>query len=133
MASDIFPTAWFGARLAEIKDGDVVAIFGAGPVGQLAVLSARMQGAGRVLIVDGNADRLETARLQNAETIDFNTEDPVATIRELTGGIGAGRSSTRSYPSRSRAAHRARSRRRARSGSSACTRCSTRASPSARP
>jgi threonine dehydrogenase-like Zn-dependent dehydrogenase len=91
MASDIFPTAWFGARLAEIKDGDVVAIFGAGPVGQLAVLSARMQGAGRVLIVDGNADRLETARLQNAETIDFNTEDPVATIKELTGGIGAGR------------------------------------------
>jgi threonine dehydrogenase-like Zn-dependent dehydrogenase len=91
MASDIFPTAWFGARLAEIKDGDVVAIFGAGPVGQLAVLSARMQGAGRVLIVDGNADRLETARLQNAETVDFNKEDPVVTIKELTGGIGADR------------------------------------------
>jgi len=91
MASDIFPTAWFGARLAEIAGGDVVAIFGAGPVGQLAALSARMQGAGRVLIVDGNEDRLEMARLQNAETVDFNKEDPVATIRELTGGIGADR------------------------------------------
>jgi threonine dehydrogenase-like Zn-dependent dehydrogenase len=91
MVSDIFPTAWFGARLAEVRDGDVVAIFGAGPVGQLAALSARMQGAGRVLIVDGNSDRLETARLQNAETIDFNAEHPVQAIKELTGGIGADR------------------------------------------
>ncbi len=49
-------------------------IFGAGPVGQLAALSARMQGAGRVLVVDGISDRLETARLQNAETIDFNAD-----------------------------------------------------------
>ncbi|MBO0804611.1 MAG: glutathione-dependent formaldehyde dehydrogenase [Nocardiopsaceae bacterium] len=91
MVSDIFPTAWFGARLAEITNGDVVAIFGAGPVGQLAALSARMQGAGRVLIVDGNADRLETARLQNAETIDFNSEHPVESVKEMTGGIGADR------------------------------------------
>ncbi len=91
MVSDIFPTAWFGARLAEVGDGDVVAVFGAGPVGQLAALSARMQGAGRVLIVDGNSDRLETARLQNAETIDFNAEHPVQAIKELTGGIGADR------------------------------------------
>ena len=91
MVSDIFPTAWFGARLAEVRDGDVVAIFGAGPVGQLAALSARMQGAGRVLIVDGNADRLATARLQNAETVNFNEEHPVQAIKELTGGIGADR------------------------------------------
>jgi threonine dehydrogenase-like Zn-dependent dehydrogenase len=91
MVSDIFPTGWFGARLAEVGSGDVVAIFGAGPVGQMAALSARIQGAGRVLIVDGNADRLETARLQNAETIDFNEEHPVQAIKELTGGIGADR------------------------------------------
>jgi threonine dehydrogenase-like Zn-dependent dehydrogenase len=91
MVSDIFPTAWFGARLAEVGPGDVVAVLGAGPVGQLAVLSARLQGAGRVFIVDGNADRLETARLQNAETIDFNAEDPVKVMAELTGGIGADR------------------------------------------
>jgi threonine dehydrogenase-like Zn-dependent dehydrogenase len=69
----------------------VVAIFGAGPVGQLAALSARMQGAGRVLIVDGNPDRLATARLQNAETIDFNTEHPVRALKDLTGGIGPDR------------------------------------------
>ena len=50
-----------------------------------------MQGAGRVLIVDGNSDRLETARLQNAETIEFNAEHPVQAIKELTGGIGADR------------------------------------------
>jgi threonine dehydrogenase-like Zn-dependent dehydrogenase len=91
MVSDIFPTAWFGARLAEVSSGDVVAVLGAGPVGQLAALSARMQGAGRVLIVDGNADRLETARLQNAETINFNAEHPVQAIKELTAGIGADR------------------------------------------
>jgi len=91
MVSDIFPTGWFGARLAEVEDGDVVAVFGAGPVGQLAALSARMQGAGRVLIVDGNSDRLEYARLQNAEAIDFNAEHPVQAIKELTGGIGADR------------------------------------------
>jgi threonine dehydrogenase-like Zn-dependent dehydrogenase len=89
--SDIFPTAWFGGRLAEVSDGDVVLVLGAGPVGQLAALSARIQGAGRVLIVDGNADRLETARMQNAETIDFNTEDPVQAVKDMTGGIGADR------------------------------------------
>lgn len=91
MVSDIFPTGWFGARLAEVTNGDVVAVFGAGPVGQLAALSARMQGAGRVLIVDGNSDRLEYARPQNAETIDFNAEHPVQAIKKLTGGIGADR------------------------------------------
>lgn len=91
MVSDIFPTAWFGARLAEVGPGDVVAVLGAGPVGQLSALSARMQGAGRVLIVDGNADRLAGARRQNAETIDFNEEDPVAVARELTGGGGPDR------------------------------------------
>jgi threonine dehydrogenase-like Zn-dependent dehydrogenase len=91
MVSDIFPTGWFGARLAEVGPGDVVLVLGAGPVGQLAALSARIQGAGRVLIVDGNADRLETARMQNAETIDFNTEDPVDVVKDLTGGIGADR------------------------------------------
>ena len=91
MVSDIWPTGWFGGRLAEIKDGDVVAVYGAGPVGQLAALSARMQGAGRVLIVDGVEDRLETARLQNVETVNFNEEHPVETIRALTGGIGADR------------------------------------------
>jgi len=59
--SDIFPTAWFAAKLAEIGDGDTVAIFGCGPVGQFAIVSAHPQGAGRVLAVDHVADRLDSA------------------------------------------------------------------------
>jgi threonine dehydrogenase-like Zn-dependent dehydrogenase len=91
LVSDIFPTAWFGARLAEVGPGDSVLVLGAGVVGQLAVLSAKRQGAGRVFVVDGIASRLDAARAQNAETIDFTTEDPVAVVRELTGGIGVDR------------------------------------------
>jgi threonine dehydrogenase-like Zn-dependent dehydrogenase len=91
LLSDIFPTSWFGARLAEVGTGDTVLVLGAGIVGQFAILSAKHQGAGRVLVVDGVESRLATARAQNAEPIDFNREDPVATTRELTGGIGVDR------------------------------------------
>ncbi|RLK23887.1 threonine dehydrogenase-like Zn-dependent dehydrogenase [Micromonospora sp. M71_S20] len=88
MLSDIWPTAWFGARLADVRPGETVAVFGAGPVGQLAVLSAYLQGAGRVIVVDGLEDRLAMARAQHAEVVNFNAEDPVETIVEMTGGIG---------------------------------------------
>ncbi len=91
LLSDIYPTAWFGARLAEIGAGDTVAVFGGGPVGQAAISCARLQGAGRILLVDGVPDRLDLARHQHAEPIDFNAEDPVQAIRELTGGIGVDR------------------------------------------
>ena len=91
LLSDIFPTSWFGARLAEVGDGDTVLVLGAGVVGQFAIASAKRQGAGRVLVVDGIASRLDKAREQNAETIDFNVEDPVALVKELTGGVGADR------------------------------------------
>jgi threonine dehydrogenase-like Zn-dependent dehydrogenase len=91
MLSDIFPTAWFGAKLAEIRTGDTVAVFGAGPVGQLAVLSAYLQGAGRVIAVDRHADRLALARAQHAEIVDFDSENPVEAIQELTSGIGVDR------------------------------------------
>ncbi len=91
LLSDICPTAWFGARLAEIGAGDTVAIVGAGPVGQAAIACARLQGAGRVIVVDGVGDRLELARDQHAETIDFNAEDPVEAVVQLTGGIGVDR------------------------------------------
>lgn len=89
--SDILPTAYFGAKLAEIKKGDTVAVFGCGPVGQLAILSAELLGAGRVLAVDTIPDRLELASRGGAEVIDFDEEDPVETIRRLTGGAGADR------------------------------------------
>lgn len=91
MLSDIFPTAYFGAILAEIKHGDTVCVFGCGPVGQFVIASAKLLGAGRVLAVDSVASRLEMARAQGAEVIDFEKEDPVATIKELTLGIGVDR------------------------------------------
>jgi threonine dehydrogenase-like Zn-dependent dehydrogenase len=91
MLSDIYPTAWFGARLAEVGKGDTVLVLGAGPVGQFAVTSAFQQGAGRVLVVDGVGTRLDQARARGAEAIDFNAEDPVPVVKELTGGIGVDR------------------------------------------
>ncbi len=91
LLSDIFPTGYFGAKLAEIRSGDTVAVFGCGPVGQFAILSARLLGAGRVLAVDGREDRLEMARKQGAETVNFEREDPVQVILDLTGGIGVDR------------------------------------------
>lgn len=91
LLSDIFPTGYFGAELAEIKPGDLVAVFGCGPVGQFAIASARLREAGRVIAVDSVASRLEMARAQGAEVIDFNQEDPVEAILSLTGGIGVDR------------------------------------------
>ncbi len=91
LLSDIFPTAYFGAELAEIKMGDTVAVFGCGPVGLFAIASARMLGAGRIFAVDTVPDRLEAAKAEGAEVIDFNAEDPVEAIRRLTGGIGSDR------------------------------------------
>jgi threonine dehydrogenase-like Zn-dependent dehydrogenase len=88
LLSDIFPTGYFGADIAEIKSGDSVAVFGCGPVGLFAVISARLLGAGRVFAVDALQDRLDRARELGAETIDFNAEDPVEQLKELTGGIG---------------------------------------------
>jgi threonine dehydrogenase-like Zn-dependent dehydrogenase len=91
LISDIFPTAWFGAKLAEITDGDTVAVFGCGPVGLFAIVSAQLQGAGRVLAVDQVPSRLEQARRLGAEVVDFSREDPVETLKRLTGGSGPDR------------------------------------------
>jgi threonine dehydrogenase-like Zn-dependent dehydrogenase len=89
LMSDIFPTGYFGADLAHIKPGHTVVVFGCGPVGQFAIASAKLMDAGRVLAVDNLPDRLEMARRQGAEAINFDEEDPVQVIKELTGGIGA--------------------------------------------
>jgi threonine dehydrogenase-like Zn-dependent dehydrogenase len=88
LLSDIFPTAWFAAELADIKPGHTVAIFGCGPVGQLAIASARLKLAGRVFAIDTVPTRLSMARAQGAEVIDYNLEDPVETLVRLTGGTG---------------------------------------------
>ncbi|WP_269140961.1 zinc-dependent alcohol dehydrogenase [Steroidobacter gossypii] len=91
LLSDIFPTGYFGAELAEIRDGDTVVVFGCGPVGQFAIASAKLLGAGRVIAVDKYDDRLAIARKQGAEVVNFEKEDPIDVIIELTGGIGADR------------------------------------------
>lgn len=91
LLSDIFPTAYFGADIAEIEPGDTVVVFGCGPVGQFAVASAKLRGAGRVFAVDCVGSRLDMARDQGAEAIDFNREDPVEVLRRMTGGIGPDR------------------------------------------
>ena len=90
LMSDILPTAWFGADLAEIQEGDHVVVFGCGPVGQLAIASAQLMG-GRVIAVDRLPDRLQMARDQGAETINFDEVEPVEAIRKLTNGDGARR------------------------------------------
>jgi threonine dehydrogenase-like Zn-dependent dehydrogenase len=89
--SDIFPTAWFGAEMAEIKDGDTVAVFGCGPVGLFAIISAKLMGASRVFAIDGLNDRLARARHLGAECINFEEEDPVEAINRLTDDIGVDR------------------------------------------
>jgi threonine dehydrogenase-like Zn-dependent dehydrogenase len=91
LLSDIFPAGYFGAELAEIVPGDVVAVFGGGPVGQFAILSAFLLGAGRVLAVDNIPSRLESARAQGAEAIHFDEVNPVRALLELTRGIGPDR------------------------------------------
>ena len=91
MLSDIFPTGYFGADLAHIHPGSTVAVFGCGPVGQFAIISALLMGAGRVLAVDCIDSRLQKARENGAETINFEEEDVVDTILDLTGGIGTDR------------------------------------------
>lgn len=88
LLSDIAPTGYFGADIAEIKPGNTVAVFGCGPVGQFAIASAKLFGAGRILAVDHVPSRLEMARSHGAEVIDFETEDPVQAVLRLTGGIG---------------------------------------------
>ena len=88
LISDIFPTGYFGADIAGIKPGNTVAVFGCGPVGQFTIASAMLLGAGRVFAVDAVPSRLEMAKKQGAEVINFNEEHPVEALMRLTGGVG---------------------------------------------
>ncbi len=91
LLSDIFPTGYFGADNAEITAGDTVAVFGCGPVGQFSIASSFLKDAGRVIAIDGKPQRLEMARKQGAEAINFEEENVSDIILELTGGIGVDR------------------------------------------
>jgi threonine dehydrogenase-like Zn-dependent dehydrogenase len=90
--SDIFPTGYMAAENAEIEDGDTVAIWGCGPVGQFAIQSAWMLGAGRVIAIDSVPERLAMAREHGkAETLDFTEGDVVEKLIEMTDGHGPDR------------------------------------------
>jgi len=91
LLSDIVPTAYMAAENAQIKSGNTVAVFGLGPVGQFCVACAKLFDVGRILAIDTIPSRLEMARAQGAEVIDFNAQDPIKGIKELTSGIGVDR------------------------------------------
>ncbi|QDK45673.1 glutathione-dependent formaldehyde dehydrogenase [Bdellovibrio sp. ZAP7] len=88
--SDIFPTGYMAAENANIKRGDTVCVWGAGPVGQLAIRSAFLLGAERVISIDHYASRLALARKAGAETINFDEDENgvLDEIKYLTGGVG---------------------------------------------
>jgi threonine dehydrogenase-like Zn-dependent dehydrogenase len=88
--SDILPTGYMAAENCAITPGDVVAVWGCGPVGLMAVVSAFLLGAQRVIAIDRIPERLGLARRAGAETIDYmsNGKDVVQTLREMTSGIG---------------------------------------------
>jgi threonine dehydrogenase-like Zn-dependent dehydrogenase len=87
--SDIFPTGYMGAENCNIRAGDTVAIWGCGPVGQFAIRSALMLGAGRVIAIDRFPERLRMAEDGGAETINYEqVEDVVQTLKDMTGNRG---------------------------------------------
>jgi len=88
-ASDAAPTGWMGADLGGVKPGDVVAVWGAGAVGQMAARAAMLLGAERVIVIDRFDYRLEmTERHIGAETLNYERTDIDAELRERTGGRG---------------------------------------------
>jgi threonine dehydrogenase-like Zn-dependent dehydrogenase len=88
--SDILPTGYMAAEMCDIRPGDVVAVWGAGPVGLFAMVSAYLLGADRVIAVDRFEYRLQMARERaKAETINYeHVGSVVDTLREMTGGRG---------------------------------------------
>ena len=87
--SDIFPTGWMAAENCNIRRGDVIAVWGCGPVGQFAIKSAYMLGAERVIAIDRVPERLLLAQSwANAEVLDYEQVDVLDALREMTGGRG---------------------------------------------
>src|SRR3954470_20448418 len=84
--SDIFPTGYMGAEMCDIKPGDVIAVWGCGPVGLFAMKSAYLLGAERVIGIDRFPYRLRMAREKcNAEIINYEEQDVYHTLMEMTG------------------------------------------------
>jgi threonine dehydrogenase-like Zn-dependent dehydrogenase len=87
--SDIFPTGYMGAEMCDIKPGDIVAVWGAGPVGQFALASAMLLGAEKVIAIDRFPYRLDMAAINTgAEIINYEDTDVNDALKEMTGGRG---------------------------------------------
>ena len=86
--SDIFPTGWQAAVQCDIEPTDTVAIWGAGPVGQMAIRSAILLGAKQVIAIDRVPERLAMAAAGGAITINFDEESVIERLNELTNGKG---------------------------------------------
>ena len=89
MLADIFPTGWHAVELSGLKPGDSVVIYGAGPVGLMAALSAGIRGASKIFVVDQHPDRLKLAKELGAIPIDQSKGDAPEQILALTEGLGA--------------------------------------------
>jgi threonine dehydrogenase-like Zn-dependent dehydrogenase len=86
--TDIFPTGYMAAENCDIGRGDTVAIWGCGPVGQFAIRSAFLFGAGRVFAIDTVSERLRMAEEAGAETLDSLKDDVFDCLKTMTGGLG---------------------------------------------
>jgi threonine dehydrogenase-like Zn-dependent dehydrogenase len=89
--SDIFPTGYMAAENCNIKPGDVIAVWGCGPVGQFAIRSAYLLGAERVIAIDRFPERLRMAAEGRADVINYEElphEDVVEALKKMTGGVG---------------------------------------------
>ena len=86
--SDIIPTGYFGADIANVQPGDDVAVFGAGPVGYFAIISSFLRGAARVFSIDHWPNRLSKTKDLGAEIINFDDADPVELINKETNEKG---------------------------------------------
>ena len=89
LLSDILPTGYHGTELAQVGIGDSVVIWGAGPVGLMAAMSARIRGADQIFVVDRQADRLKLAEALDATPVDDSAGDAVRQILDATRGEGA--------------------------------------------
>ena len=86
--SDILPTGWQAAAFADIKPADTVAVWGCGPVGLFTILSAKIQGARRVIAIDDVPERLQMAESLGAEALDRSQVKVIPTLKDMTDGHG---------------------------------------------
>ncbi len=89
LLADIFPTGYHGCELADVRPGETVAVYGAGPVGLMAAYSALLRGAAKVFSIDRVPERLNKARDIGAIPINFDEGDPATQVKEQTDGLGA--------------------------------------------